>query len=427
MSNAQINSTLIDQLGAETLTDRDRRIIDSVERFLADGLALKRWWERADFTNSYAERFPLNRTFNRPEDAYGFFDQVQLEHGTLPVMGNVQDMFYDQPRTPTRLEKEAAEWMRDQIREFVLHYWMRVSAFRQPEPYVAADRPAPPPYLERLSWCPEEEVQREGFGFSQHYYKLRETGRIGKFASRDEFAIVDLREIGPKYEWVVVKVRIYDFKFTFKPFGPQGLELVVPLTEESYLVLSREFILNETNASPDLLGEYGLGYAFIKDPTTGLIAYGPGQFRAAIETFRFQVLKNGKIFVRMVFVADRPERIGNVQLDPVDWGFRFADLFSFGLTSRLLGPLKDAIEMLPTSVGSFDPVYAYVSVVNALTANQAARQLCQSREQIERDFLVQHFIQHYQTMVGSLLTWRQIPNWLDSAALPEWVVTGKSS
>src|SRR5262249_46448368 len=116
-----------------------------------------------------------------------------------------------------------------------------------------------------------------------------------------------------------------------------------------------------------------------------------------------------------------------VQLDPVEWSFGFADLFSFGLTSRLLAPVKRVLEKLPTSVRSFDPVYTYVSVVNALTANQAARRLCQSREQLEKDFLVQHFIQHYQTMIGSLMTWRQIPNWLDSAALPEWVVTGKSS
>src|SRR5262249_50031690 len=359
MSNAQIIGTMDDRAGVAALTHEDWLIINRVESFLADGVALKKWWQQADATNSYAQRFPLNRAFNRPEEAYGFFDQVQLEHGPLPVMGNVQDMFYDQPRTPTSLGKEAAEWMRDQIREFVLHYWMRISAFRQPEAYVPTGRPRPPRYLQRLSWCPEPEVLREGFGFSQHYYKLRDTGQIGKFPREDEFAIVDLREIGSKYEWIVVKVHIYDFKFSFKPLGPQGLELVVPLTEESYLVLSREFILNEDNPSPALLGEYGLGYAFIKDPTTGLIAYGPGQFRAAIETFRFQVLESGKIFVRMVFVADRPERIGNVRLDPVDWSFGLADLFSFGLTSRLLRPVKDVLEQLPTSLGGFDPVYTY--------------------------------------------------------------------
>src|SRR6185295_20006569 len=102
-------------------------------------------------------------------------------------------------------------------------------------------------YLERLSWCPVPGVLRQGFGFSQHYYKLRETGEIGKFPTEMESAIVDLREIGEKYEWIVVKVRIFDFKFTLKPLGPNGLELSVPLTDESYLVLTRDFILNKDN------------------------------------------------------------------------------------------------------------------------------------------------------------------------------------
>jgi hypothetical protein len=37
---------------------------------------------------------------------------------------------------------------------------------------------------------------------------------------------------------------------------------------------------------------------------------------------------------------------------------------------------------------------------------------------------VRHFLQHYQTIVGSLLTWRSIADWCDEAALPEWVRRG---
>ena len=43
---------------------------------------------------------------------------------------------------------------------------------------------------------------------------------------------------------------------------------------------------------------------------------------------------------------------------------------------------------------------------------------------IEKDFLVTHFMQHYQMIVGSLLTWRRVPDWLDSSALPETATTG---
>jgi len=304
---------------------------------------------------------------------------------------------------------------------------MRVSAFRQPAVCVQSRRPALPGYLEPLSWCPRPDVLRQGFGFKQVLYKLRDSGEIGKFSEQEETAIVDLREIGSTYEWIVVRVRIFDFSFSFQPFGSSGPELSVPLTEASYLVLSRDFIFNEDNPSLDCLGRYGLGYAFIRDPTDGVIGYGPGQFRAAVEIINFEVSEHGEIRVRMIFVADRPERIANVSLNPVDWSFRLADFFSLGATSHLLAPVKNTLKRIPTSVDSFDPIYSFISLINSLTGNQAGQQLCISREQLEKDFLAQHFIQHYATIVGSLLTWRQIPNWLDTTALPEWVVTGKSS
>ena len=151
-------------------------------------------------------------------------------------MGNFQEMFYDRPRTPANLNRQAAEWMRDQIREFVLHYFMRVSAFRQPEVYVeSGGRPNLSGTLERLSWCRHPDILRQGFGFKQCYYKLRDSGEIGKFAEEEKTAIVDLREIGRRYEWIVVRVRIFDFAFRFKPLGSKGPEVSLPLSEESYL------------------------------------------------------------------------------------------------------------------------------------------------------------------------------------------------
>ena len=416
----------VDGAGRAEFTDDDRLILDRVEGALADGRALKRWWDRT-YPDGFAQRFELERVFNRPDTSFGFFDQVRLDRGVLPVMGNFQDMFYDQPRTPAGRRAEAAAWMRDQVREFVLRYFMRVSSFRQPEVYVESGRRDPPAFLERLSWCPEPDILRQGFGFTQYIYKLRGTGQVGKFPPGSESRIIDLREIGPKYEWVVVKVRIFDFAFRFRLGGAGAPTLSIPLTEESYLVLSSDFILNEDDPSPDTLGRYGIGYSFIKDPTRGLVAYGPGQFDAAIELINFEVNRRGEVRVAMVFVVNRPERIANVSLNPVDWSFRLADLFSFGMTSRLLAPVKDALERIPTGADSFDPVAGFVSLANALSGNQAAEQLCISMEQLEKDFLAQHFAQHYTTLVGSLLTWRQIPDWLDTATLPEWVVSGRSS
>ena len=426
MSNGQRSDAWETEWGVGTLNNDDLAVIETVEGFLRDGLALKQWWTRADATNSYAQRVPLDREFNRPAGAYGFFDQVQLQGGPLPIMGNVQDMFYDQPKSPAVSRAATAEWMRDQIREFVLHYFMRVSAFREPEAFVPEQLMAPPAYLQRFSWCAQEDILRRGFGFRQLYYKLKATGEVGKFPTRERPAIIDLREIGTKYEWIVLRVRIFDFNFTFKPFGPGGPAVVVPLNEHSNLIMSSEFIEDEQNPEPGLLGRYGLGYAFVKELTPSLTAYGPGEFRAAIETFRFDVLESGQVRVRMVFVADRPQRVANIPIDPVNWSFSLADLFSFGLASRLLSPVKNMLDKIPTNVTTVDPVFPTISLVNALTSNQAAETLCISRETLEVEFLVKHFMQHYETLVGSLLTWRQVPDWLDSAAIPEWVAAGRS-
>lgn len=427
MSNGWESSAWETEWGTAALTAEDLAVINTVESYLRDGLALKRWWEMADASNSYERRFPLDREFNRPAGAYGFFDRVQLASGQLPVLGNVQEMFYDQPKSPSSSRASIAEWMRDQVREFVLHYFMRVSSFREPEPFIPRGHFAPPTYLSRLSWCPREDITRVGFGFRQLYFKMRDTGEIGKFPVRERPAIIDLREIGTIYEWVVLRVRIFDFNFTFKPFGPNGPSVVVPLNEQSNLIISREFIEDAINPEPGVLGRYGLGYAFIKELTPSLTAYGPGEFRAAIETFRFDVLESGETRVRMVFVADRPERVVNLTVDPVNWSFGLADLFSFGLTSRLLAPVKNMLERLPTSFATFDPVFPSISLLNALTSNQAAETLCISRETLETEFLIKHFTQHYQTMVGSLLTWRQVRDWLDADSLPEWVVAGRSA
>ena len=139
------------------------------------------------------------------------------------------------------------------------------------------------------------------------------------------------------------------------------------------------------------------------------------------------MLANGQIRVRMVFVANRPASIASVSLDPIDWAISTADFFSGGLASELLRPVRDVIERRPFRLGTFDPVYGFVTLANLLSGNLAAEQLCISRDTLDKLFLVQHFRQHYQTVVGSLLTWRQIDDWTDDQALPPWVISGQSA
>ena len=160
---------------------------------------------------------------------------------------------------------------------------MRISDFRQPE----AAEPTPArrrrPASVASAGAPRNDVHARGFGFTQLFYKLRATGEIGRFRDEEASAIVDLRELGPTYEWIIAKVRIFDFDVTFRPFGEAGPELVFTLNEESHLVLSRDLITDRDDPEPGVLGDYAIGYAFIKTPRAGFLAYGPGRFEAAVE------------------------------------------------------------------------------------------------------------------------------------------------
>jgi hypothetical protein len=401
------------------LDGEGRAVVAEVDRALADGVALLRWWRQTDRANAYARRFPLVRTFNAPDESFAFFDSAPLPSGPLPVMGIVEDMLYDQSK------QGSAEKIRDELREFVLHYFLRISAFERPEAYADANNTTPPRLLPGLSWCPVYEAHKTGFGFSQHYFKPAGGGAVGAFPAQEQPHIVDLRDIGSRYDWVVAQVRIYDFNLTVRPRGQEGAQFILPLKEQTYLALSTDFLANEDEPEPGVLGRYGFGYAYLHDPfRTGPFAYGPGQFRAAFQLIHFRVLDDGQIKVQLIFVADRPERVLDVPFAPFDWGLRLADLTSLGLASRFLGPLRGAAGRWPLALGSFDPVGLFVGLANLLTGGVAARDYCVSMEQLDRVFLVQHFMQHYQVVTSSLLTWRQYPSWLDREALPEEVVRG---
>jgi len=176
---------------AGAVSPEEREVLAGAEMFLRRGLDLKHWWDNASATGCFAERFPLTTSFNRPDLSYGFFDVARVEGRDMPILGNFQTLFYDQPKSPGIDQAAAAGWMRDQMREFILHYFMRVSSFRQPSAFIpfADRRPVPPP-LRSLSQCPRENPSFVGFGFSQLFYKCAGCsggGCIGAFPEVDRY------------------------------------------------------------------------------------------------------------------------------------------------------------------------------------------------------------------------------------------------
>jgi hypothetical protein len=408
-----------------SLTEEDLSVIGDVDRALAAGRQLKLWWEQKEATGGYAEQFELARTFNKAERVTGFFDTVPLNGGGLPVMGLVQEMPFDQPK------QSPAPKVRDELREFVLHYFMRVSSFRQPEAFIPRDQATKGQVrraLQPFSLCPDHTDTQAGFGYQQLYYKLRGSGVIGKFPAHLQSRIVDLRRMDDIYEWIVLQVNIFSFSFTYTPFARGPFSLYFPLREETYIAVSRDFITNRDEPAPGLLGQYGLGYVLLRPaPRPTIFAYGPGHFTAGFQLIDFSMNKRGQSSVRMVFVSNRPNRVLDLDLNPVALGFGLADLMTFGMASRFFGPVRGALERVTPSVQNFDPVTAYIAFVNLLTGGVARDELCTSLATLERDpMLLTHFMEHYELISGALATWRHVQNWLDRADIPEGVKEGTS-
>jgi hypothetical protein len=406
--------------------DRDLLVVGDADRALADAGQLKQWWEQKEATGTYANPFELVRTYNRAERVTGFFDTALLNGKDFPVMGLVQNMVFDKSK------QSRPEIVRDELREFILHYFMRVSATKEPEAFIPRDQFTKDDVrteLQPFSFCPEPLDAQSGFGYSQLYYKLRESGYTGKFPVHLQPRIVDLRRMNDIYQWIVLQVNIFDFNLTYMPFAHGSFSLTFPQKEETYIAISRDFITNQDDPSPDLLGRYGIGYALLKPaPRKTIFAYGPGYFTAGFQSIDFEINRSGETRVRMGFVANRPTNVTNFDLNPISWGFGFADLMTFGLTSRLFGPVKKALEQVTPQLPNFDPVMTYIAFINLLTGGMARDQLCASLEALEKNpMLLTHFMEHYYLISGALMTWRKVQNWLDPAEIPEAVREGTSS
>ena len=406
--------------------DRDRIVIDDAERALADGLELKRWWEEKESSGTYAYPFELVRTYNRAERVTGFFDTASVNGKDLPVMGLVQEMVFD------KTKQTKPELARDELREFVLHYFMRVSATREPDAYIPRDQYTKSDVqtlLQPFSFCPQSSDNYAGFGYSQLYYRLREQKYTGKFPVHLQPRIVDLRRLNDIYEWIVLQVDIFDFNLTYTPFADGSFSVVFPQQEQSYIGISQDFVVNQDNPSPEVLGKYGIGYALLKPaPRKTIFAYGPGHFTAGFQTIHFEINKEGETRARLVFVSNRPTNVIDIELNPLLWGFSFADAVTFGMTSRVFGSLRRLVERFSPRLENFDPVTTYITFINLLTGGLAKDQLCASLESLEKNpMLLTHFMEHYYLISGALVTWRKVQNWLDQADIPEAVREGTSS
>src|SRR5437868_5670725 len=97
-----------EQLSASTPSSAEEVVLNTVERYLGAGLALQQWWE-AHAGGDFQHRFELQRAFNRPSNAYGFFDEIRTPSGSYPIMGVEQEMVYDHAPAGMAISKGSVE------------------------------------------------------------------------------------------------------------------------------------------------------------------------------------------------------------------------------------------------------------------------------------------------------------------------------
>ena len=422
--------------GARPRLDKeDREILSAARRALDVAVDLRRWWEEVDRDDAYTDRYQETSVFRRPEDtSFGFFEDAQLSKGKQAIIGNVQRMRYD--RTKSGM---SAREMQRQIREFVLKYFMKVSDYRQPQPVPEPDQAELPEILSYFDRRPDEDFKTGGFGYSQLYYRLQESGEEGRFPSQaparhgsaelpPEDAIIDLHKLQDTFDWIVVRNPIANFGFDFNPLGDDGPQIRIPVKAANHLVLSRDTITIDEEKRDGILGRYGIGYGFIRDPgRPGMLAYGPGQLEPALQLIIWEVTDEGDVFVRMTFVSRAPEAVLNVPVNPLMWGFTVADMVAPDTTDGVLKPFKRLAEAMPFSDVMVDPILPSVKALNALSGGAAEKYFGISERDLSKEMLYLHFLKHYDAVLGSLQTWRQYRDWSDPSSLPDWVKTGVSS
>lgn len=404
--------------GSAPLNDDDLAILENVETAIVQGRDLRQWWERARRLPGLG-RFPVSRQLHQPDVNFGFIDDAILREGVLPVAGVTQDQLYDFPKVPAGMERRDPRWVRDQVREFMMRHFMRLTYAAVPNLLPQGPQKQPPRALAPFSRCGPGGSLSYGWGYEQWYYKLAGSSEIGKFPDSERYQIIDLREIGTRYSWVVFKVDIFHFDFTIPPV-PTGPQLNIPLPQPVYTVCTPDFIVDEENPRPGVLGSYGYGYSVVPNPNyKTLFAAGPSKLTFTIETLNLRVLDTGEVRAHMDFITPQPAQI--VEFEPVQWSFQLADLFTFGAASTLLAPLKRILVGFEPQV---DPVYTTVRLLNLLSLGVAADDYCITREQLFKLLMVLHFTDVYHMYNISASHFRMVPDWTDEKSLPDWARHG---
>lgn len=302
-------------------------LIRDTETAIDRGRYLMNWWS-ADAADLKTFDIPIRD--EHLVEIKAFFDTVESDSEAISVMGCLQTA-----RFPMKENPEANEVP---LEAFIKSAFATNARWSHPN-----GRPA-------------------GFGYEALLHKLKKTAQVKRFVNGTDASALDLSAVGSTYDWMMMRVDIYDF-LRATPMKWFAGPLAKLLKEAAYVVTHEIFAAPVGAPPPGTVAECLFGYAFLPCACTSApFGFGPGHFHAAIKQFRFSLLETGDLEIRLSFiVAPRSQKVLDL------WGI--------------------------------DPVYKIVGVCNGLTLGRLGIKQV-AHDWFDRNFLTVHGMVHHNLLIG---------------------------
>ena len=278
----------------EDFSTFERSLVEKTEKALVDGLQLERW-TRDPARNVELHLLDLDRKYELPNKAYGYFGSVKISGTTLTALGVRQEVEFGRITGPDPEQR---------LKDYVLRLFLNTSNWTYPDGDAG------------------------GFTFKQMLYCTAD-GRYGRYADDQLASVQDWNVIGPKYRWSLFTCYLHDFVVTLGP--------VKKVLKEAVAVVQHpDFIHIVENPKPGYKLEVAIGYPFIDyAPIPNVFGFGPGKFDWAVKTFSFFLRDNNEVQCVMEFVAgSRPKKVfdfGEFIPDPLYGTASALQLMTFGI------------------------------------------------------------------------------------------------
>lgn len=289
----------------ESFSPQERLMVEKTEEAVRDGVQLERWC-RDPKRQVKQFKLDLKKTFALPNEAAGYFGQVNINGKPETVMGVRQTMEFS---------KICGANPEQQLRDFVLGE-----------------------FLPRANW-----VYPDGFpgGFTIEQLLYRDMkGQYGRFAEDLRKGCIDWRRLGTDYTWSLLLVYIHDFVMKFGPYLKR-------FKEAACVAVHPDFVHIIENPAKGYKLEVAVGYPFIAfAPIPNNFGFGPGKFGTAVKLYCFRLTDSNRIEANLDFAAaPRCAKVfdfGKSIPDPIYGGASLLQRVLFGMWNAQ--PLHDKLD-----------------------------------------------------------------------------------